>query len=108
LINNYLIYAQLNKKYKGVNKMRIKILKSEAYSYEDCDIIAGKFTAFGWVTTIQIMDDHRAVISHGNRTTAVMGDAGKIYELGNSRYTEQPELLWSFFAGDDLLPVNVI
>ena len=88
--------------------MRIKIIKSEAYSYEDCDIIAGKFTAFGWVTTIQVMDDHRAVISHGNRDTAVMGDAGKIYELGNSKYTDQPELMFSLFLGGEKMPLEIV
>ena len=31
LINNYLIYAQLNKKYKGVNKMKIERFSNKGF-----------------------------------------------------------------------------
>lgn len=88
--------------------MRIKIIKSEAYSFEDCDMIAGAFTNSGWLTTIQVLEDHKAVIVHGGRSTPVMGDAGKMYELGNARCTEQPELRFSQFLGEESLPIEIV
>jgi len=88
--------------------MKIKILKSEFYSFDDCDMFAGSFKNNGWITTIQILEDHQGQIVHGNRTTGIMGDAGKVYELVNSKYSEQPELKFAKFLGDDALSLEIV
>jgi len=88
--------------------MKIKILKSEEYSFEDCDMFAGRFINTGWITTIMVMEDHKGTMVHGNRDKPIMGDAGKVYELVNSRYDQQPELKFRDFLTQEAEPCEIV